>query len=349
MSQERNIRPLLELQKELLKELGDGTAVMAEDIPTVEGLSTGILSLDVALGIGGLPIGAISTVFGAPDIGKSSVLGIGLVRSAQALGQNAVWITTEHKFNKEWAARHGLDNKRLLIVYPENGEDAFHALYKAAQVESLGVIVFDSIGALLNESEIEGTDKSDAKIKMGGRANLISWGTHRILGSIRRNRIAVLYINQQRQIMDPNAKGAMQMPGGEVLKHMSWVIIQMKNGENSSRVTVKMQDGDKYSDVEIGREIVAVVNRTQVTDGSKMRAPFMFYNKQVEGYPFGVDVTQDLLNTGKRLGVITGTNWLEIPGVDQKINGKNALKQYLDENPAEGERIRKLVMEKVGG
>jgi RecA/RadA recombinase len=153
----------------------------------------------------------------------------------------------------------------------------------------------------LNESEVVGTEKSDAKIKMGGRANLISWGTHRILGSIRRNKIAVLYINQQRQIMDPNAKGAMQMPGGEVLKHMSWVIIQMKNGGNDARVLVKEQTDDKESVVEIGREVVAVITRSQVTEGSKMRAPFMFYNKRVEGYPYGVDVATDIFNTGKRL------------------------------------------------
>jgi len=338
---------LEQLQKEINNDLGAGSAILARDQPPLEVISTGILALDFALGIGGYPRGHLTGAFGARDIGKSSILGLSGVRSAQALGENAAWISTEHKFDKEWARKLGVDVDRLLLTFPDTGEKAFEALYKIVKSGAVAFVVFDSIGALLNESEITGTENKDAKMKMGGRANLITWGVHRVLGPVAKNKVAVLLLNQQRQIMSPTGPGGFQQPGGEALEHNEVIIIQLKNAPGTnSRTTWKDEHGDEQ---EIGREIMAHVLRNQVTQGSKQKAFFKFWNKETPDYPFGIDAAYDIVNTGKRSGVIRGTTWLEIDGLDQKFNGKDKLKEFFDANPGHYERLRAAILEKVHG
>src|SRR5690606_27740034 len=121
--------------------------------------------------------------------------------------------------------------------------------------------------------------------------------------------------------------GGFQQPGGEAVKHNEVVIIQLKNGDYKARVEYTDENGDK---VEIGREVVAHILRNQVAEGSKHTAPFMFFNKQVDGFPFGVDEATDFINTGKRVGVVTGTSWIEVEGIDKKFNGKKPFREFLE-------------------
>ena len=138
-------------------------------------IPTGSLALDYELGTGGWPLGYLTGVFGPRDIGKSSLIGFGAIRSAQAMGLNCAYIAVEPAGSQNWenwATKNGVDVDELLIAWPETGEEAFAMLHRLLKSEVIDLIVFDSIGAILGEGEMQ----EDGKPRQGGQAGLITWG-----------------------------------------------------------------------------------------------------------------------------------------------------------------------------
>lgn len=260
----------------------------------LQSVPTGILSLDFALGTGGWALGHCHGVYGPRDIGKSSIIGLSAIREAQQMGLNAALIAVEPGFDPEWAEKHGVDTENLLIGRPRIGEEAFAMLYDIVDSNSVDIAIFDSIGALLSESEID----EDGKPKVGGQAGLITWGVKRVAPIAYRNECAVLFLNQVRDNMKSRIPGQVQQPGGHALEHTEATIVRLRSGKN--RYTLKI-DGD---DVMIGREIIAVVERNKLSEGSNHKAVFDFFQKETDEYPFGIDTFSDIINTGKRTGVI---------------------------------------------
>lgn len=178
------------------------------------------------------------------------------------------------------------------------------------------------------------------------RSKLISFGVHRILGEIRRNKVAVLLLNQQRHIFTTHGPGGMKQAGPEALEHNEVVIMQVKNGEKSETRKVT-RDGQ---DITYSQGVCIEVKRSQISRGKGQKAFVTFYSDVPEGmdHEVGIDRALDVINTGKRLGVIEAAGrWLTVEGLDQKFGSKADFKAYLDQHPSEVERIRNLVLAKM--
>jgi recombination protein RecA len=286
--------PLDDLITKVNKKYGKDTGSKGNLQRPLHSIPTGILDLDLALGTGGWGRGFCHGVYGPRDIGKTNIIGLNAIREAQQMGLTAALIAYEPGFDPEWAVKHGVDIDKLLIVRPTTGEEAFALLYDLVSSGVVDITVFDSIGSILSEGEID----EDGKMKVGGQAGLITWGVKRVAPIAYRNESTILFLNQIRDNMGSRQPGAVQQPGGHALEHMEASIVRLRPGKG--RYTLKI-NGD---DVLIGREIIAVVERNKLSQGSNKKASFDFYQMETEEYPFGIDRNRDIINTAKRTGVI---------------------------------------------
>jgi recombination protein RecA len=305
--------------------------------------STGILSLDYALGTGGWPEGTIIECFGPPDIGKSSIVGFNGIIEAQRKGKLCGMVAMEPGFDPAWAAKNGVDLDELVIGWPDDGEEAFNMLYDMVMDDDIKFIVFDSIGAVLRPSEAG--DKG--KPSQGGQSALITWGVKRIATPAWKRRKTVILLNQIRDDMKASIPGMVESPGGHALKHAAEIRVQLKPGKD--RYTIKEGAGKDAHDVMVGRQIVAIVKRTKKDEGSNKRASFDFYSKETGEYPFGVDKKRDIYNTAKRTGVIRlGGSWYNYDGFPGgKLQGEDAVLAWLDAHPEAIPEIRTRVLDKM--
>lgn len=323
-----------ELANRYIKRYGSQAAASGHFNPPRGVVPTGILALDYALGVGGWPKGHISTVFGPRDIGKSSVIGLNAIKSVQKAGEIAAIIAVEPSFDPAWAEKHGVDLDKLIILWPDDGQEAFDMLYDTVMDDEISLTLFDSIGKVQRPSEAA----EKGKASQGGASALISWGVSRILTPCWKREKTVLFLNQVRDDMGARFP-LLRQPGGHALEHSSSIIVQLKPGKD--KYTIK-EDGN---DIVIGRELVAVINRNKADEGTGKRAKFDFYQMETDGYPFGIDVAADVVATGKRTGVLKGATWLyhdQFP--DGKLQGKAAVAEYLSRNPTLYDTIRNEVL-----
>lgn len=299
-------------------------------------IPTGCLALDYATGVGGWPTRNIIGIFGPRDIGKS-VLALMAIANAQKMGMNCVWIAVEPNFDATWAEKHGVDPDKMIVAYPKNAEMAFDMM-KAAVYSGSDLVVFDSIGAVSSASEMEEGGKS----RVGGSAALISHAIKAISPAVFANDVCVIVLNQIRDRIGSPVPGAVSQPGGHNLEHLQRLIVQLKRG--SEKINAKI-NGD---DVQIAHEVVAVMKKNKIAEGSEQKARFMFYNMQLEDYPFGVDWVEDLIATGKRTGVIGQAGAYYMYG-DNKFQGKKALGEFLITNPDVRDEIREKILESLRG
>ncbi len=311
---------------------------MGNEKPPLDVIPTGCLAIDYELGIGGIPRGHATGIFGHRDIGKS-VLALNIVAQAQKQGLDCVWIAVETSFDAIWAAKHGVDVDNLLVVFPKTGEDAFQIMYRCIEAE-VGLVVFDSVGALLGESEIG----VDAKARTGGQAGLITWGMKMCVPAAFHSNTAMVMLNQQRDDMTARYAGAVKQPGGRTLEHMEAVIMHLKNGGTPFKTKIS------GSEIEIGKPIIAHIQRNKLSEGSGRKALYDMYYMDTShlesgGFPFGIDVVTDVINTGKRAGVIKQAGpYYTLPD-GMKLQGAKAVAQHIAEKPLVYDLIRAGIME----
>jgi recombination protein RecA len=321
----------------MLTSYGEGAAKRASKAYNLDVIPTGSLALDYALGTGGWPRGHLIGVYGPRDIGKSSIIGFNAIRSAQERGLNPVIIAVESNAydDPSWFEKNGVDPEKVVILYPETGEDAFAMMHKASNTGYTDLIVFDSVGALLSASEID----EKGKMKAGGQAGLVTWGVKRCVHAIHKNRITCLMLNQVRDVMSARTPGLLQQPGGNALEHSETMICQLKRTAN--RFITKI-DGE---DVEYGAEIAVIIKRNKLAEGSGKKALFNFYNMALPGIDIGIDKIADALNTGKRLGVVkTRGAWVDLPD-SSTHNGAGKAADHLRAHPEALTTIRNGVIE----
>lgn len=301
--------------------------------------STGVQALDLALGTGGWQEGSPVMIFGPRDIGKSSSLGLAGLREAQKAGKLCGIIALEPGFDPNWAYKLGVDPELVVIARPDTGEEAFEILVEWCNDDIIDFILFDSLGAIVGEGE----RKEDAKAKVGGSSKIITEGTKRMLMPCWKNRKTVIFLNQIRDDMKARIPGMVKPPGGHGQEHICATIIQLKPGKD--RYTVKV-DGE---DVKIGQTVVAVIKRNKLGEGTNQKAQFDFYEKDVEGYPFGIDTAADIIATGIKTGVIRkGGAWYNHDSFPSgKLLGKKGVADFIAEHPEVVDVIRTGLLAKM--
>ena len=305
--------------KGAIMKLGDGVVHDIESIPT------GALSLDHALGIGGIPRGRVTEVYG-PESGGKTTLCLHIIAEAQKLGGLAAFIDAEHALDVNYAKKLGVDTPNLLISQPDFGEQALEITDTLVRSNALDIIVIDSVAALVPRSEIEG-EMGDAPMAM--QARLMSQALRKLTGAISKSNTAVVFINQLRSKIGVIFGNPETTTGGNALKFYASVRIDIR------RIGA-IKDGDQV-----------IGNRTKVKIvKSKVAPPF----KQVEFdilYDEGISKTGDLIDLGVNHGIIKKSGAWFTYGED-RFQGREGFRQKLGEMDDVRKKLEQEVREKLG-
>ncbi len=294
------------------KAFGKGAIMrLGDDIPVnVESISTGSLSLDFALGIGGVPRGRIVEIYGPESCGKTT-LALHIVASAQKNGGEAAYIDVEHALEPAYARALGVDIDNLLISQPDTGEQALEITEQLVRSGALDVVVIDSVAALLPRSELEG-EMGDSSV--GVVARLMSQALRKLAGVVSKTGCIVIFINQLREKIGVMYGNPETTPGGRALKYFASVRIDMRRIE-----TLKN-----------GTEMIGNRTRAKVIK-NKVAPPF----KEAEFdiiYGEGISKVGEIVDLAVKLDIIEkGGAWFTVG--DMRLQGRDNVKAYLLQNP----------------
>ena len=314
--------------QQIQKQFGEGAIMrmgvdkVSEKIPVI---SSGALSLDLALGVGGFPKGRIVEIYGPEASGKTTVA-LHVIAEAQKNGGVAAFIDAEHAMDPARAQSIGVDLDNLLLSQPDNGEQALEIAETLIRYGGVDVVVIDSVAALVPKSEIEG-EMGDSS--MGLQARLMSQALRKITGAISKSKCIVIFTNQLREKIGVMFGNPEVTTGGKALKFYASVRIDMR----------------KIGNIQEGEEIIGSRHRAKIVK-NKVAPPFKSTEVDILNVG-GISRLGDLLDTAITYGVIDKAGaFLKYEG--QTIaQGRESAKAYLAERPELMDKIRAQVMEKV--
>jgi len=311
---------LQEAINEIKERFGEGSIMKLKDIRPVdvEAIPTGSISLDLALGVGGIPRGRVVEIFGPESSGKST-LALHILSEAQRRGGVGAFVDAEHALDPDYAKRIGVDIENLLISQPESGEQALQIVETLVRSGTVDIIVIDSVAALTPKAEIAG-EMGD--MHLGLQARLLSQACRKLSGVVSKTNTAVVFINQTRMKIASYGNPE-TTPGGLALKFYSSVRIRL------SRIAQI-----KYKDEIIGSRIKAKIVKNKVAAPFKIAEFDIYYNE-------GISKAGDIIRTGIECKVIKRAgSWFQYN--DQKLGqGMEASKKFLKENPKVAKQIKK--------
>ena len=305
------------------KQFGKGSVMKLGDFQAmnVEAIPTGALSLDIALGIGGIPRGRIIEVYGPESSGKTT-LALHMIAEAQKLGGEAGFIDAEHALDPVYAKHLGVDIDNLIVSQPDTGEQALEIAEALVRSGALDIIVIDSVAALVPKAEIDG-DMGDSHI--GLQARLMSQALRKLAGAINKSKCVIVFINQLREKVGIMFGNPETTAGGRALKYYSSVRLDIRKVENIK------QDG----------EVVGNRARVKVVK-NKVAPPFREAEFDIV-YGKGISKEGNILDIAVNLDIIEKSgSWFAYNG-DRIGQGRENVKKYLQDNP----EIAKEVEEKI--
>ena len=330
MSAETKKTKALELAiSQIDRQFGKGSIMkLGEDhAPTIENsVSTGCLSLDVALGVGGVPRGRIIEVYGPESSGKTT-LALHIVAEAQKAGGYAAYIDAEHAVDPEYSKNLGVNTEELLISQPDTGEQALEICETLVRSGAVDVIVIDSVAALVPRAELEG-DMGDTHV--GLQARLMSQALRKLTGTVSRSNTTVIFINQIREKIGVMFGNPETTPGGRALKFYSSIRMEIR------RIT-SLKDGGEM----VGSRVRVKVVKNKVAPPFKQTEFDIMYGQ-------GISYEGDVLDLAVSGDIVEKTGaWYSFE--DTKIGqGRENSKTYLKENIEVLDLITKKVMSFMG-
>ena len=301
--------------------LGQRGAILPVDV-----ISTGSISIDFALGIGGLPRGRVVEIFGPESSGKTT-LALQVIAEAQKAGGMAAFVDAEHALDAQYAQKLGVDLENLLVSQPDNGEQALEIVEVLIRSGGVDVVVVDSVAALVPKAEIEG---EMGEAQMGLQARLMSQALRKLTGVVSKSRTTLVFINQLREKIGVMFGNPETTTGGRALKFYASVRIDIRR-------IATIKDGDQITG---GRTRVKVVK-------NKMAPPFREAEFDIM-YGEGISREGDLLDLAveKRLVEKSGA-WFAYGG-ERLGQGRENAKQFLKENPSVRQAIEDRVRRDLG-
>ena len=299
---------------DITKRYGDGSIMRLGEAHhlRVEAIPTGSLSLDIALGIGGIPRGRVTEIYGPESSGKTTI-SQHIVAEAQKLGGTAAYIDMEHALDPTYAARCGVDVENLLISQPDMGEQALEITETLVRSGAIDVIVIDSVAALVPRAEIEG-DMGDAT--MGMQARLMSQALRKLSGAIKQTNTSVIFTNQLRQKIGVMFGNPETTTGGMALKFYASVRLDVR----------------RIQSIKLGAEIIGNRTRVRVVK-NKVAPPFRTAEFDIM-YNEGISKAGDLLDLATAMEIITKRgsffNYGELRLGQGRENAKDYLRAHKD-------------------
>ncbi|MFP5081506.1 recombinase RecA [Pedobacter sp. JCM 36344] len=313
----------------LEKSYGKGAVMKLGDnaVEPIESISTGSISLDIALGIGGVPKGRVIEIYGPESSGKTT-LATHIIAEAQKKGGIAAFIDAEHAFDKGYAKKLGVDVDNLLIAQPDNGEQALEIADNLIRSGAIDVIVIDSVAALVPKAEIEG-EMGDSK--MGLHARLMSQALRKLTGTIAKTGCCCIFINQLREKIGVMFGNPETTTGGNALKFYASVRLDIRR-------TSQIKDSDEVAGNRVKVKIVK----------NKVAPPFRIAEFDIM-FGEGISKTGEIIDLGVDFNIIKKAgSWFSYG--DTKLGqGRDAVKQLLMDNPELSEEIEAKIRAEVTG
>ena len=318
---------LQEAIDEIKQRFGEGAIMKLSEARKVDVdvIPTGAISIDMALGVGGVPRGRMIEIYGPESTGKTT-LALHIVAEAQKKGGIGAYIDAEHALDPDYGKRIGVNTQELLISQPDSGEQALQILETLIRSGEVDVIVIDSVAALTPKAEIAG---EIGEFQIGLQARLMSSALRKLSGLVAQSKTSVIFLNQIRMKIGVMFGNPETTPGGLALKFYSSVRIELRR-------TAQIKHGDSI----IGSRIRAKIVK------NKVAAPFKTTEFDIY-YSEGISYEVDLVNTGVREGVVEKAgSWLQFE--DSKLGqGLDASKNFLKENPSVAKKIREELLKKM--
>ncbi|MBM3144601.1 MAG: recombinase RecA [Chloroflexi bacterium] len=298
---------------DLEKRYGQGTIMKLGEAQhlAVDAIPTGSLSLDLALGVGGIPRGRVTEIFGPEASGKTTICQH-IVAEAQALGGTAAFVDMEHALDPKYAGACGVDIDNLLISQPDTGEQALEIVEALVRSGAVDVVVIDSVAALVPRAEIEG-DMGDAH--MGLMARLMSQALRKLSGAIKQTNTAVIFTNQLRQKIGIMFGNPETTTGGQALKFYASVRLDVR----------------RIQSIKVGSEVVGNRTRVRVVK-NKVAPPFQAAEFDIM-YNEGISKIGDVVDLGTALDIIQKRGSFYSYGDLRLAQGRENAKEFLRENP----------------
>jgi recombination protein RecA len=311
--------------KDIVKRYGEGSIMRLGQAKhmAVDAIPTGSLSLDIALGVGGIPRARITEIYGPESSGKTTICQH-IVAEAQKLGGTAAFIDMEHALDPAYAARCGVNVDELLISQPDMGEQALEITETLVRSGAVDIVVVDSVAALVPRSEIEG-DMGDPT--MGTQARLMSQAMRKLSGAINQTRTAVIFTNQLRHKIGVMFGNPETTTGGNALKFYASVRLDVR----------------RIQSIKVGAEIIGNRVRVRVVK-NKVAPPFRTAEFDIM-YNEGISKVGDILDLGSDLDIIEKRgSWYSYE--DNRLGqGRENAKEYLQQNEEMAAEIEKAVRE----
>jgi len=299
--------------------LGEATHMLVDTIPT------GALSLDIALGVGGIPRGRVTEIFGPEASGKTTLCQH-IVAEAQKLGGTAAFVDMEHALDPAYAAACGVNIDELLISQPDTGEQALEIVEALVRSGAVDVIVVDSVAALVPRAEIEG-DMGDAH--MGLMARLMSQALRKLSGAIKQTNTSVIFTNQLRHKIGVVFGNPETTTGGNALKFYASVRLDIR----------------RIQSIKVGSEIVGNRTRVRVVK-NKIAPPFRTTEFDIM-YNEGISLVGDLVDLGTEMEIITKRGSYYSYGDLRMAQGRENAKVFLRDNPKIRAEIEALIRQEA--
>ncbi len=311
------------------RDFGNGTVMRLGDFnlgSEIESISTGSISLDVALGIGGIPRGRVIEIFGSESSGKTT-LAYHIMAQAQRLGGEAAYIDAEHALDPGYAAKCGIDTESLLISQPDSAEQALEICEYLVRSGAVDIVVIDSVAALVPRTELEG-DMGDTHV--GLQARLMSQALRKLTSAISRSNTSVVFINQIREKVGVVWGNPEVTPGGRALKFYSSVRIDLRRLESLKQ----------------GTDIVGSRVRARIVK-NKVAAPFQVAEFEIM-FNEGISKTGDLIELGSDMGFVKKNGSFYSMGETKLGQGRENAKVFLKSNPKMMDQLETRIREKMG-
>jgi recombination protein RecA len=315
---------------DIIKRYGEGSIMRMGEAQhmVVEAIPTGSLSLDIALGVGGIPRGRVVEIFGPESSGKTTICQH-IVAECQKKGGMAAYIDMEHALDPRYASHCGVDIENLLISQPDTGEQALEIAETLVRSGAVDLVVIDSVAALVPRAEIEG-DMGDAS--MGMQARLMSQALRKLSGAINQTKTSVVFTNQLRQKIGVMFGNPETTPGGLALKFYASVRLDVR----------------RIQSIKVGPEIVGNRVRVRVVK-NKVAPPFRTAEFDIM-YNEGISKTGDIIDLATQLEIVTKRGAFFSYGDIRLGQGRENAKEFLRQNPEICNEIDMAVRQRaVGG
>ncbi|GAB1421366.1 recombinase RecA [Anaerolineales bacterium] len=326
---EARLKALEATVDEITRRYGDGTLVRLGDAQNlnVEVIPSGSLGLDIALGVGGIPRGRITEIYGPESSGKTTVC-LHTIAESQKRGGICAFVDMEHALDPTYAARIGVDLDRLYITQPDTGEQALEITESLVRSGALDIVVVDSVAALVPRAEIEG-EMGDSHV--GLQARLMSQALRKLAGAIKQSNTIVLFTNQLREKVGVMFGSPETTSGGRALKFYATVRLDIR------RIQSIKQGGDNIG------------NRTKIrVTKNKVSAPFRECEFDIMFYENGISKSGEIVDLGVQIGVIDKRGAFFRYEEELLGQGRENAKQFLMENPIMMEAIENRIRKEFG-